>query len=73
MVQSINIDTQKIDVTIFETYKMIVTAFSVIDQADKVRFFEKIFLVANFNPDMVFRMLFLTLNSVNNNISKKKL
>ena len=44
------------------TYGMIVAAFSVINKANQVRFFEEIFLVANVNPEVVFGMFFLTLS-----------
>ena len=73
MVQNINIGAQKIDGTIFETYGMVVAVFSVIDQADKVRFFEVTFLVANVSPDVVFGMLFLTLSGMDVNFSKREL
>ena len=42
---------------------MVVTAFSVINKANQVRFFEKTFMVANVSPKIVLRMLFLTLSS----------
>ena len=41
---------------------MIVAAFSVVDKANQVRFFEKTFLVANVSPEVVFGMPFLTLS-----------
>ena len=47
--------------------------FSVTDQADKVRFFEKTFLVANISPDVVFGMPFLTLNGGYLNFPKREL
>ena len=73
VVQTINVGAQKIDGTTLETYGMMVMAFSVTDQADKVRFFEEIFLVANVSPDVVLGMLFLTLNGVDIDFLKKKL
>ena len=44
-----------------DTYKIVVIAFLVTDKANRVRFFEKTFLVANVSPEVVFEMLFLTL------------
>ena len=44
---------------------MVVTAFSVTDKANQVKFFEKSFLVANISPKRVIDMLFLTLSSAN--------
>ena len=50
-----------------------VAAFSVTDQADRVRFFKETFLVANVSPDVVLGMPFLTLNSVDIDFPKKEL
>ena len=44
---------------------MLVTAFSVTNKANRVRFFEKTFLLAHISPEVVFGMLFLTLSSAN--------
>ena len=58
------IDTwaQKIDGIILNTYEMIVAVFSMIDKTNQVRFFEKTFLVANVNLEIVFRIPFLILS-----------
>ena len=68
-----NVGAQKIDGTTFETYEMVVAAFSVINQADRVRFFEETFLVANISPDVVFEMPFFTLSGADVDFPKKKL
>ena len=73
MIRATNVGAQKIDGTTLETYEMVVAAFSVTDQADKIRFFEKTFLVANVSLDMVLGMPFFTLSSANVNFPKKKL
>ena len=39
------------------------TNFSVLDKDSRERFFEKSFLLANVKPEIVFRMLFLTMNN----------
>ena len=59
VVQTTNVDAQKINGNTLETYRIVVAAFLVTDQADKVRFFEKTFLVANISPDIVLGCLFL--------------
>ena len=41
---------------------MVVAAFSVVDKANRVKFFKKTFLVADVSPKVVFEMLFFTLN-----------
>ena len=52
---------------------MVVAAFWVTDQANRVRFFEEIFLVANISLDMVFGIFFLTLSNVDIDFPKKEL
>ena len=42
---------------------MVVAAFLVTDKVNQVKFFEKIFLVANVSPEVVFRILFFTLSN----------
>ena len=58
-----NVETQKIDGIMLNTYGIVVVAFLVTDKVNQVRFFEKTFLVANVSPEKVFRMLFLTLSN----------
>ena len=52
---------------------MVVAAFLVTDQANKVRFFEETFLVANVSPDMVLEMPFLTLSGADVDFPKREL
>ena len=68
-----NVGVQKIDGTTFEIYGMVIAAFSMTDQANKVRFFEKILLMANISPDVVLGISFLILSSANIDFTKKKL
>ena len=58
-----DVGAQKIDGITLDTYGMVVAAFSVIDKANRVRFFEETFLVANVSPEVVLGMPFLTLSS----------
>ena len=62
-IQSIDIGAQKIDGTTLDTNGMVVAAFSVVDKANRVRFFEETFLVANVSPEVVLGMPFLTLSN----------
>ena len=57
-----DIGAQKIDNTILDIFGMVVTAFSVPDKANRVRFFKETFLVANVSLEVVLGMLFLTLS-----------
>ena len=61
-IRSIDIRAQKIDGTALETYEMIVAAFLVENKANRVRFFEETFLVANVSPEVVLEMPFFTLS-----------
>ena len=73
VMQTTNVGAQKIDGTTLETYGMMVAAFSVTDQANRVSFFEETFLVANISPDVVFGMPFLTLSGANVDFLKREL
>ena len=63
----------KIDGTMLDTFGMVVTAFSVTDKANRVRFFEEIFLVANVSPKVVLGMPFLTLSGADVDFSGREL
>lgn len=69
----INVIAQKIDDTILDIYRMVVMAFLIMDQADCIKFFKEIFLMTNVSPEIVFRILFLTLNSADINFLEQKL
>ena len=64
-ISPIDVRIQKIDSNMLDTFGIVVAAFSVIDKANRVRFFEETFLVANVNLDVVLKMSFLTLSSAN--------
>ena len=68
-----NVGAQKIDGTMLDTFGMVVTAFSVTDKANRVRFFEETFLVANISPEVVLGMPFLTLSGADVDFSGRKL
>ena len=68
-----DVGAQKIDGTTLETYGMVVAAFSVEDKANRVRFFEETFLVANVSPEVVLGMLFLTLSGADVDFSGRDL
>ena len=57
-----DVRAQDIHGTTLDTHGMVVAAFSLVDKANRVRFFEKTFLVANINSEVVLGMLFLTLS-----------
>ena len=61
-IRPIDIGAQKIDGIMLDTHGMMVAAFSVVNKANQVRFFEETFLVANVSPKVVFEMPFLTLS-----------
>ena len=57
-----DVGVQKIDGTMLETYGMVVATFLIEDKANRVRFFEETFLVANISLEIVLGMPFLTLS-----------
>ncbi len=58
-----NVGAQKIDGTTLETYRMVVSTFSVLDKDGKERFFEESFLLADISPDIVLGMPLLTISN----------
>ena len=52
---------------------MVVAAFLVVDKANRVRFFEETFLVANVSPEVVLGMPFLTLSGADVDFSGREL
>ena len=72
-IRSIDVEAHKIDDITLDTYGMVVKAFSVMDIANQVRFFEETFLVANVSPEVVFGMSFLTLSGADVNFLDREL
>ncbi len=62
-IRKTNVGAQKIDGITLETYEIVVSTFFVLEKDGKKRFFEESFLLANIKPDVVFGMLFLTMNN----------
>ena len=58
---------QKIDGTTLDNYEIVVAAFLVTDKANRVRFFEETFLVANISSEVVFGMFFIILSGADVN------
>ena len=56
-----------------DNFRMVVAAFSMTDEANPVKFFEKTFLVANVNPEVVLAMFFFTLSSTDVNFLSREL
>ena len=48
-----------------DTYEIVVIAFLLTDKANRIKFFEKTFLVTNVSLKAIIRMLFLTLSDAN--------
>lgn len=63
--QKTSVAAQKIDGLLLETYDMASIRFLVQDNLRRVWFFEKTFLLANINIEVVLGMLFLSLNNTN--------
>ena len=72
-IRTMDIGAQKIDGIMLDTFEMVVVAFSVIDKANRVRFFEETFLVANVSPEVFLGMPFLTLSGANVDFFGRKL
>ena len=64
-IRPIDVSVQKIDGSTLNTYWMVVAAFLMTNKANRVKFFEKTFLVPNVSLEIVFGMPFLTLSGAN--------
>ncbi len=62
-IRKTNVGAQKIDGTTLETYRMVVSTFSVSDKDGRERFFEESFPLANVKPEVVLGMPFLTISN----------
>ena len=72
-IEPTDVGAQIINGTTLDTYGMVVAAFSVEDKANRVRFFEETFLVANVSPEVVLGMPFLTLSGADVDFSGREL
>lgn len=62
--QKINIRVQKIDGSIFNTFKMVLNNFQIENKLGKAGFFRKTFLVADITLELILGILFLTFDNV---------
>ena len=53
--------------TILETYKIIISTFSLSNKNDRERFFDKSFLLTNVNLDILLKILFLIMSNTDVN------
>lgn len=68
-----DIEAQKIDGIILDTYEIVVMTFSIIGKANQRRFLKKIFLVANVSSKVLLGILFLTLSRADVDFLDRKL
>ena len=73
LIRPTDVEAQKIDGTALNTHEIVAAALSVVDKANRVRFFEKTFLVANVSLEVVLGMPFLILSSVDIDFLGQKL
>ena len=72
-IRTTDVGAQKIGGTMLDTFKMVVAAFSITNKANRVRFFEKIFLVTNISLNVVFEIFFLILSGADIDFLRYKL
>ena len=68
-----NIRAQKIDGSALETFEMVIADFQVEDKANRPRFFQEAFLVANIKFEIILGIFFLKLCNADMSFSKKTL
>ena len=72
-VQKTDVKAQKINGSLLKTFEMVIANFQIKDKFDRVRFFQKSFLLANTSMKMFLGMLFLTFNNTDIQVLKKEL
>ena len=60
-----NIEAQKIDNSTLKIFGLVLASFQVEDKFKRVQFFQKTFLLTDFNIEMVLKILFLILSNTN--------
>lgn len=63
--RKINIGIQKIDNTILEIYKIVLSTLSILDKDSKEKFFKEILLLADIKSNIVLKMPFLNMSNIN--------
>ena len=73
LIRPTDVGTQKINGTALDTHKIIVAGFLVVDKANRVKFFEETFLMANISPKVVFEIPFFILRGADVDFSGQEL
>ena len=60
-----NVRAQKIDAFLLATYKMVITAFQVLNKLGRAYFFQELFLLTNISIEVILEMPFLILSNAN--------
>ena len=71
--QKTNVNAQKIDRSLLETYSMVIAPFQVLNKLGCFCFFQGTFLLANISMEIVLDMLFSTLSNADIQFIEKKL
>lgn len=71
--QKTSIGAQKIDGLTLRTYDMALASFLLWDRLGKIRFFKKIFLLADTSMKMILKMFFFSLSNANLHFDIEKL
>ena len=72
-VQKTYVRAQKIDGSLLQTFGMVIAGFQVEDKLSKAQFFQKSFLLAETNMEMVLGMSFIALSNANIQFTEKEL
>ena len=68
-----DVEAQKIDGSILQTFGMVLANFQMEDKLGRTRFFQEIFLLANISAEVVLGILFLTFSNADVQFVEKKL
>ena len=72
-VWKINVGAQKIDGSALETFEIVIADLQIKDKANRPRFFQKIFLVADTKFELILRMSFLKISNADMSFGERTL
>lgn len=72
-IQPTNVRAQKIDISIFETLKIVLASFEINNKLLRSQFFQETFLLVNTNKKVVLGICFLTFKNADKLFTKREL
>lgn len=72
-IRHIDVKTPTMKSSICKTFRIVLTSFQIEDKLEKIKFFQKVFLLINLSIEIVLKMFFFIFNKRNIYFLKKQL